>query len=68
MIKALIPFMIVALAYYFQWQANRLRASRYNVANSYALGKMYKQVNRYENYSRIIYIASVLITCILFLL
>jgi len=68
MIKALIPFIIVALAYYFQWQANRLRNSRYNVANSYALGKMYKQVNRYENLSRIIYIASILITCILFLL
>ena len=67
LIKVLIPLFSLAIGFYFQWQANRLKRKRWHADNSYKLGKMYKQIDRYETISKIIYIAALFITCATFL-
>jgi hypothetical protein len=67
LIKILIPLFSLAIGYYFQWQARRLRSKRHDVPNSYALGRMYKQIQRYEAISKIVYISSLIITCATYL-
>lgn len=66
-IKLLIPISALAIGYYFQWQARRTRKNRWNAENSYKLGRMYKQIQRYENIAKVIYIIAIFITCITFL-
>jgi hypothetical protein len=67
MIKILIPLISLAIGFYFQWQAKRLRRKQWQAPNSYALGRMYKQINRYETIAKVIYISSLIITCATYL-
>jgi len=67
MIKILIPLISLAIGFYFQWQAKRLRRKQWQAPNSYALGRMYKQINRYETIAKFIYISSLIITCATYL-
>jgi hypothetical protein len=67
MIKILIPLLCFAIGYYFQWQAKRIRIARWHAPNSYVLGRMYKQIERYEVISKIIYISSIIIACAAYL-
>jgi hypothetical protein len=67
MIRILIPLISLAIGFYFQWQAKRLRRKQWQAPNSYALGRMYKQINRYENIAKVIYISSLIITCATYL-
>jgi membrane protein required for beta-lactamase induction len=67
MIKILIPLLSLAIGYYFQWQANRLKHKRWQAENSYKLGRLYKQINRYESIAKMIYFIALFITCATFL-
>lgn len=67
LIKLLIPVLSLAIGYYFQWQANRLKRKRWQAENSYKLGRMYKQIERYENIAKLIYFLAIFITCIIYL-
>jgi hypothetical protein len=67
MIKILIPLLSLAIGFYFQWQAKRLRRKQWQAPNSYALGRMYKQISRYETIAKVIYISSLIITCATYL-
>jgi len=67
MIKILIPLISLAIGGYFQWQAKRLRKKQWQAPNSYALGRMYKQIYRYETIAKVIYILSLIITCATYL-
>ena len=66
-IKIMIPLFSLAIGFYFQWQAKRLRKKQWQAPNSYKLGRMYKQISRYENIAKIIYIVALFITCATFL-
>lgn len=66
-IKILIPVTALAIGYYFQWQAQRIKKNRWSAENSYKLGRMYKQIERYENVAKIIYFSAIFITCIIYL-
>jgi hypothetical protein len=66
-IKILIPIISLAIGFYFQWQAERIRKKRWYAENSYKLGKMYKQIERYENIAKVVYILAIFISCAAFL-
>jgi hypothetical protein len=66
-LQIIIPLFSLAIGYYFQWQAKRLRNNQWQVKNSYKLGRMYKQIARYENIAKIIYITALFISCASFL-
>lgn len=67
LIKLLFPLTALAIGYYFQWQAKRIRKQKWYADNSYKLGRMYRQIERYENIAKIIYLVALFITCIIFL-
>jgi hypothetical protein len=66
-LQIIIPLFSLLLGAYFQWQAKRLRRKQWDAPNSYALGRMYRQIARYENISKVVYILSLIITCASFL-
>jgi hypothetical protein len=66
-IRILIPLFSLAIGAYFQWQAKRLRRNQWDAPNSYALGRMYGQIRRYENIAKLVYLLSIFIICISFL-
>lgn len=67
LIKLLIPMLSLAIGFYFQWQANRIKKKRWQAQNSFKLGRMYKQIHRYENIAKLIYFLAIFITCIIYL-
>ena len=67
LIKLLIPMLSLAIGFYFQWQANRIKKKRWQAPNSFKLGRMYKQIHRYENIAKLIYFLAIFITCIIYL-
>ena len=67
-IRISIGLLSLATGYYFQWQAKRLKKKRWYAENSYKLGRLYRQIDRYENISKIIYFLSAVIICATFLL
>jgi hypothetical protein len=67
MIQILLPLTSLAIGAYFQWQAKRLRKNQWNVPNSYALGRSYIQIVRYENISKVVYLLSIIVICASFL-
>ena len=67
LIKLIIPLTALAIGFYFQWQANRIKRKRWQADNSYKLGRMYKQIERYESIAKLIYFAAIFITCIIYL-
>ena len=66
-IKIVIALSSLAIGGYFQWQAKRLRRTLWHAPNSYALGRTYKLISKYENIAKFIYIAAVFIICVTFL-
>jgi len=67
LLKILLPLFSLATGLYFQWQANRLRNKRWQADNSYKLGRLYRQIERYDNIAKVIYLTAVFLTFILFL-
>jgi hypothetical protein len=67
MLKLLLPLFSLAIGLYFQWQAKRLNRNKWAAPNSYVLGKLYRQIARYENIAKVVYLLSILILCISFL-
>lgn len=66
-IKLVIALTTLAIGGYFQWQAKRLKRKRWYAENSYKLGRLYKQIDRYEQTAKLIYILAIFITCVTFL-
>jgi hypothetical protein len=64
-IKILFPLLSFAIGIYFQWQANRIRKQRWQADNSYKLGRMYRQIERYDNIAKVVYIIGLFLTFII---
>jgi hypothetical protein len=63
-LKVLTPLLSFAIGIYFQWQANRIRNQRWQAENSYKLGRMYRQIDRYDNIAKVVYIIGLFLTVI----
>lgn len=66
-IKIILPLFSLAIGAYFQWQAKRLKRNQWAAPNSYALGKLYRRITRYENIAKFVYLLSIVILCFSFL-